>query len=598
MSPASSSPPPSFADIRQKLGQALCQCLLDEARHRSLAPDPDLYTRAARELDAWISHPHSAGDSPCHPELLSHFGALPPLALLAFETPSIQAYLFKTRRPIDLRGGSVLIDDFSLEHAPALAGAGLIYSGAGSGLLFTSAGNADPLAATLSRRLADNTDNDLEPVTASLPIWPRDLGGDRPEFPAALAFLAVGHQSTSPPEPASRYAATCATLAARLRRARGAFPLPPILASHELGHRCDACGERPGRPRPDERDAICSACLGRRTAARRQRSGRKEPFSFEELVENEKNHQMALLYADGANAGALFDRLDGPARHRALSLAIDHALATAEDALLAGLDEKPEDPPRSIRALRGGDDLMLVLPAAPSFTLAALLIETFEKTFDQHLAEDEAFAASCPARLQKSLRGFGLGVGLVIADAHFPISFLVRYAGELLRSAKRRIADGERSALDFAVLRSGTPLADSIELWRRSFWREEGEGPRQERLDPTCRPYGGSELQLFLERARAFGALPPAQVYALARELRRGRARSRNFWRYQHSRSGPWQRYAEALEKLGIDDIDHELWQKIPGSEDPRTFRSRYPDLIETFPFFRATTENPEAAAE
>ena len=46
------------------------------------------------------------------------------------------------------------------------------------------------------------------------------------------------------------------------------------------------------------------------------------------------------------------------------------------------------------------------------------------------------------------------GIGLAIADVHFPVFFLLRYATELLKSAKRRTAEGERSAFDFAILRS------------------------------------------------------------------------------------------------------------------------------------------------
>lgn len=580
--------PRTFAEVRQALRAALCMALEEQAKHQGLAQDPALFSRAADELDAWIGSAHSADEDPCHEALLSHFHGVPPLALVAFETPSIQPYLFKTRRPLDLLGGSRLIDDFSVEAIPKLFGDRLIYSGAGTGLWLGPAFAADAICRQIVDTLRSESRNELVPTTARLDVWPRDLGGDRPPLPTALEFLNIGDENDpSPPEAPSRYAATFSTLLARLRRARGERPLPVPLEAAALGERCQACGERHGTllDATREGERICPVCSARRQVGRKARKRSDEKNSFEDLFEGlEGPRDLAVLYADGANAGDLFQRIDTPARHCAVSLAIDGALKAAH---AAALDVVSDGEQRAITPIRGGDDLLMIFPARYAFEVVPTLLRAFEEAIDQRLRDDEAFNGHCPSRLKKAFERFGLGIGLAIADVHFPVFFLLRYATELLKSAKRRTAEGERSAFDFAILRSGTPLSDSVAALRRAEIRETAD----ERLEHTFRPYGGSELADFLERARALAALvPPSQVYALQQEMRRGRARSRSLWRYQQARSKGWGQYRERLQ-LDLAKIDQELWRRADTADSTGAskahFRSQYPDLIDVYPFFR-----------
>jgi hypothetical protein len=92
----------------------------------------------------------------------------------------------------------------------------------------------------------------------------------------------------------------------------------------------------------------------------------------------------------------------------------------------------------------------------------------FDFTKDPRLRD----AFENPGGLRTAIERLGVGVGIAIADHHFPMRFLLGYAKELLRSAKRKIREsGCRSAVDFMVLTSGNPLSGSIRDLRHLRYR-------------------------------------------------------------------------------------------------------------------------------
>jgi hypothetical protein len=562
--------------IRRDLREAMRRGIQVEARGRGL-------TAPAEVLEAVADDPGARGE-----EVWRLFGDRPPLALVAFDTPGIQEYVLKVRRPVDLLGGSLLVAEFTAAEEPRavsfyrhLHGSGaavpslcVIYAGGGGGLMLVAASEAPGVAETLRGILARETKGALHTVVAVLEVWPADLAGGAAAPAPGLAEV------LGPLRRSSRYAATVAALTARLGRERSratalASPIPP----ERHIERCRACGGEVAsgsRYKGGDEEPIGPACAARWRYGAREKAEEDAPRTFEDLVAGIREEggasSIAVLYADGANAGLAFEQVESMAQHRALSLAVESAMQAArKKALAASRWLAGEEVRRVQTAIAGGDDLVLVLPAVAVFDVAPRLVELFEGSFDLEAKSllAEAFAGA-PAQLRDLIAGLGLGVGIAVAEFHFPIQFLFGYAYELLKSAKARIRSGVRSAIDFLVLRSGTPLSQSIdEVRERHAVRQPRDG--EPRLQLTRRPYSRSELADLVSRARLLGRhVPPAQLHAIRREIDRGYALSRSLWRYQHARAKDgegWSAYRTALGNHPLADVDRLLWQEVSSAQ-------------------------------
>lgn len=522
----------------------------------------------------------------------------PPLALVAFDTPGIQSYLFKVRRPVDVSGGSLLVERFNdLGASGSLPAVGralsrcavpanaVIYAAGGSGLVLVAAKQADKLRQALEDQLSSETGGDLRTVTTALPVWPEDLAQHafQPELDHPITEL------LRPRTTASRFAATVATALRQLQRERSrqATFMTSIPGGEDQERRCDACGERPGTNEhrlggaKDER--LCDACERRRELGGGQ--GRQDQArTFEDVVAGSGSDMLAMVYADGASFGRAFQQVESMAQFRALSEAVKD---TFENARRRILEEVPSLAGRYQTHLSGGDDLLLVLPARAAFPATQLLVKEVRNGLSldrQDLLQ--AVVADATDGLRHSVEEFGVGVGIVFAEIHFPIRFLFETARELLRSAKGRIRDGIspcRDAVDFMVLRSGNPLSDSVtELRKRHWFRKPAGGEPELRL--TLRPFSYDELERFLIRSRALANhVPASQIHAMRQEILRGYGQSRSLWRYQHGRAkedeSGWASYRQALGvKLG--DVDELLWRR-DGHTDQPSFSTDFLDAVE-----------------
>jgi hypothetical protein len=273
---------------------------------------------------------------------------------------------------------------------------------------------------------------------------------------------------------------------------------------------------------------------------------------------------MALLYADGANFGRLFRAAKRPQEHHELSAAVDAAFTEARREIRSLARAEDDDDLRVQTAVSGGDDLVLVLPGVMALDAAEVLLRTVETVFDQRLRPllGEGAGGSGP----------GVGLGVVVADHHFPLPLLLRYAKNLMALAKKRLRDGAaRSAVDFMVLTSGSPLVSGVEATR----------DRRH----TRRPYTRPEFEEFLRYARALKRVEReagAQVHTVRQAVLRGRDESRSLWRYQHARSEDrdegrgWARFRK---DLGHDlaRVDELLWERAADGSDC----TRYLDALE-----------------
>ena len=598
----------TFNEIRKRLEEALVRALRVEALGRQLEFPKELFRAIARD-------PAARGE-----EIRSLFADRPPLALVHFDTPGIQEYVFGVERPLDIDGGSAFVADFTSEDESldvsfyrrlagsqaAVPASVVIYAGGGGGLLLVAAREAAGVAGSLRSILEEATRGDLRTIAVQREVWPEELSDRDAEAPAGLA-AAVGRL-----RPASRYAATIAALADRLARERSlavrlAPPIPPELHID----RCSACGGRTAverGKRGDVPELLCGGCQARRQAARDDRRTKKKPQDFEDLIRDLPEDALAVIYADGANVGRAFRQVETMAQHRALSLAVDAAMTTARNRILAVCPWLEQSSPQRFQdPICGGDDLVLILPAIAAFHVVSPLIRSFENAFD---LEREPLCGAFPddgREIRRHIERFGLGVGIAVAEHHFPIQFLLGYAKELLRSAKERIrAGGEggetvRSAVDFLVLRSGTPLSESIAETRKRHAVRPGVGGAPT-LRYTRKPMSLSELEGFLDRVKLLGArVSPSQVHAVRGELGLGLRQSRSLWRYQHARASSGKGWADYREALGRDlaDVDTMLWEPVEPGSDGRggVYRTDFLDAVEIFDFLNAPHPRVEKGA-
>jgi hypothetical protein len=575
-------------DTRQRLREALSRALTVEANARDLEAPPGLFDEVVGRLEARSR------------EMRELFGGRPPLALVHFDTPGIQEYVFKVKRPVDLFGGSRLVYHFTdpdeareVSLYRHLAGASVavppsavIYAGGGNGLLLVAASEAKCVAKMLGEILAGATGSDLRTMTAVLEVWPEELS------PGSAAIPEGMEEALGRLQPVSRYAAAVAALSARLSRARSrqsrlAEPIPP--SRH--ARRCDACHQRIGEPRRsyegEKKERLCGSCEARWRYGGQEKQEAEESRTFEDLVRGLPETPLAVLYADGANVGRAFQRLESMTQHRALSLAVDAAMNEAKKkALAASPWLRGKESHRVQTAISGGDDLVLVLPALAVADAVGPLIESFEAAFDlkSNARLREAFAGA-PQELRDRIGKFGLGIGIAIADFHFPIQFLLIYARELLKSAKSRIRDGERSAVDFLVLRSGTPLSESVTDLRVQQLKRKPEGDRPG-LWLTRRPLSRKEFVELVRRTRLLlDHVPTSQVHAIRREIGRGYELSRSLWRYQHARAKDgkgWAAYREDLGR-GLEQVDGLLWSELTDNGRKGWLGTDFLDALDLF---------------
>lgn len=563
--------PKTFEEIVQEQRSALVAALLSQAKHGGVSLPAALADRVGTRA---LTCGTDDEDRRSLRELFRHG---PPLALVAFDTPGVHDYVFRVRRPVDLAGGSHLVAAFTRPKLASQASirsvqevlsreghreGALVFAGGGRGLAVVAAHRAASLCRRVEEVLSKATEGDLRTITAELSVWPEDLG--------PTAASAGGGSATS------RYAAAVSVLMGRLARERS--------RSERFGEtvgakepRCNACRRRVAtEPRPDG-EWICRPCARRRRVGGRLKRHADEAKTFQDLV-GEGDQRLAVLYADGANVGAAFQEIDSMARHRALSEAVERAFDLAVEKIL----ERPElrDAEEKLlcqKPIRGGDDAILILPAQYAFEAATELVRSVEEAFDLqgNRLLKEAFAGASQ-RLRRCLERFGVGVGIVVADYHFPVGFLVRYAEELLKSAKRLVHErgdprGQpdervRSAVDSLLLASGNPLSESIDRLREAHFRVEPRG-RRPGLLLTERPFSIGNLEEVLRNAEALRHVPPTQRMAIRQEVFRGAALSRSLWRYQHARAKPDHGWAKYRQALGVDlaQVDGLLWHEVEG---------------------------------
>jgi len=219
--------------------------------------------------------------------------------------------------------------------------------------------------------------------------------------------------------------------------------------------------------------------------------------------------------------------------------------------------------------LRGGDDLLLVMPAATRETNALALTAALLRDLESLLDVDP-------------LRGvLGAGAGVVITSG-LPADFCFGLAHDLCERAKGRLVAGDgadRSAIDFAVVAGGAMFSESGKVRDR---REVALGTARvaEKVELSQRPYTLSRFEALLELAdRVDGTgVGRSLLVALRDALDKSPETAALSWAYQLARH---RRLREAF-GASLDRPVHELseWLFHPVDGDDG-WATAVPDLIE-----------------
>lgn len=445
-------------------------------------------------------------------------GRLPAGAkLLAWDANSIHAFVFDSLNATGIRGASEILRDIDRDigrgEVLGLDSAQVLFSGGGNGVAVVAADQVEAALERLHEQFARRT------LVATCTAVAVDLDSGR-----GFGEL-VGSAS--------------AELARdRIRTGPDAEPDVPFFAE-----RCVVCGRRAAagvRERGLERRprAECAACDLRIRTGKARVYFEKEPSDFEAVADGAGF--LGVVYLDGNGVGKTIRELQSPLAYAEFSRAMtfvvrnsfrkvagQYGLATGRE-LAAGEDDEAEGGFQL--PIRGGDDLVAILPGAATLPLTRDLLVTLEQEADSN-----------PALRDTRL---GASAGIALARARFPIRNLLEEAEDLLRIAKRRVYSppSVRSALAFAIVHDGTPRAESIEPER---W---AKGPGE--LLHSGVPYSLEEFAELSRRRRILreADIGRSQLFGLRRAAEGGPAQLRSHVLYQIGRSPGWQALVQALD--------------------------------------------------
>lgn len=457
------------------------------------------------------------------------------LALVAFDADSIQDQIFASPRPVTIHGASAVLRswDQDLQRGAAdLLGAPavVLFAGGGQAILLTRKDHATTVQKHLRKEFSRRT-RSSPCTTAHVDLSPRELA----EGPLAASAQADIHEDVRArvgwsPKQGRGFGGCMALLAARLRIEKGKERSPTFLETATRTARCGECAERP-RTGHSER---CERCEANRSEGQKVKKNWEQARSFDEVLGeparggdgrgesggNRARH-LAFLRMDGAGIGGILEKLSTMAQYAAVSLALRRAFELDE----REIEELGAPPGRYQLPIAGGDDLLLIVPArwrkangtvGNVLSLCLTLMERAESVF----TSDALSAVFQHDRASLELvRKVGAGAGVVITS-NIPARFCFDYAGDLVRSAKDGITEAPdaRSAVDFAVVLGGSPLASSIRELRRlphNFAELDLSNALRGRVRKTGCPYTPGRFKALLDRAHALSRIPRSSLHGL-----------------------------------------------------------------------------------
>ncbi len=445
-------------------------------------------------------------------------GELPDTArLLLWDTNSIHGFVFHSTNATAIRGASQILKDLDKELREGkeigLSRDQILFAGGGSGVAVVPEARLAEITGKIHRLFVQRTLTG----TCTITDVPLTAGDDRFGDRMRAAYRLQDRRRT-----VTGY---------------GAEPMVPFFA-----RRCEVCGRRAVAERQPRQGGAqraectpCTFCINRGKQAVRFQD---EPGSFEDIADD--RGFLAVLYLDGNGMGRTIRRLKSPLQFATFSDALDKIYQAAIDQLVEryglGSDAKKGTEGAYQVPIRGGDDVVAILPGKVAVPFARDLLQELQQRTDDH------------PELQPLLEApLGASVGIAISHLGYPIRHLLTEAQDLLGQAKQRVyKDGARNALHFAVIKDGSPRS------------EDRTAPRWSELPPTVLleggPYTLEEMGVFSERFRILQdiGIGRSQLFALRREAELGAHQLRNYILYQVGRHRDWRRLVTAW--AGEDD--------------------------------------------
>ncbi len=349
--------------------------------------------------------------------------------VIGFDIPGLQRYVFAPVRPLDVMGGSRLLERFAREASESARdlGAEEIYCGGGHGVFIVgearSSGDATSIVASWRRTLSDLTGGAVELAAASVPLV-SDFSASRQRL-----SLALQHERASMllDEPSREL-------------------LPAGIRPSEV---CRACGmerathlDRVGGA--DE--AIGPQCEARRRQGRREGSvvlrdlfdGRHRVSEDAEADEDPDRPPpgsvLAVLYLDADGLGRRFSGLDVDAV-RDLSTEVRERGVRAVKAARSITEEQGR---KILAPIVGGDDILLFADARLVLSLLRAVLR-------------EVGDAS-RGRADNNGAGLRFSGSVVFADPYTPLRHLFEVARRSMKEAKSLAHRGGVSYLAFRSL--------------------------------------------------------------------------------------------------------------------------------------------------
>jgi hypothetical protein len=443
-------------------------------------------------------------------------------SLVALDTDHIKDYVFATDTLKEIRGASSLLDRLNRDVMRKLAksyGGETIYANGGSGLFLIDSGKAVKFGIQVQNEYRRLTTGG---VSVTYVVQP--LSEDAPDTIEEIMKHPMPH--------------TLALLRYRLREQKG-YPYAHIdEASHPLMRLCDSCGIFYAvRQAPNEPEFYCQSCLNKQTedggvkdyitrwiGQKKQREdfvsplwnevlGRLKHYNYN-LPDDTKRPEdlnvfgefrrakdyLGLIYADANGMGKKLDELSTLQEIQDFAQKIDEAVYWAMCEVVS--DHLPVKDlgeswvfPFDI-LLIGGDDLVLVTPAAQAMAVAYALAERFYVLANGNQQRDST----------KQTEKHSLSVGVVLAPTNYPFSLLLNLVEDTLKFAKKdgskvlakKESEYGRTRINFLVVSGNTSqsFGKVYDLWHRKGKTS------QHSFYATMRPYTLEQLKFLLVMLR------------------------------------------------------------------------------------------------
>lgn len=312
--------------------------------------------------------------------------------LVGYDIAGIHRYVFEPVRPVDVMGGSAILEAFADDAATLGSGRGArcVYSAGGAGLFIAAdEASARALAEELEAEVDRRTGGGVRCVAATVPAE-GSLAEARGRLVSALR-------------------------ARRLQLLLEGLPRTLVPAGTHPRDVCQGCGREPAtqdRTVGERQERIGERCALRYAAGRSRRAPSiPELFgvSGEDLP---RGAVLAALYLEAEGLGARMAGESDPEALATLSGRVREGVTTALRRATSGVSQP------AMQVVAGGDDVLL-------FCDAALLLDLAEKLW----------AGVQPLRGELAVR---FSAGVVVGEPYLPLRLFFREAEGALREAKAR----------------------------------------------------------------------------------------------------------------------------------------------------------------